>query len=156
VQLVTQKDIHFPYERAVVWAAMADVDSFRLWWPWLRTFDARALAAGDEWRCTVRPPMPYTVSFTIAVEDVVAEERVLARVHGDIGGTAELTLFSVDDGCRVVVRSDLAPQSRFLRVMATTLPPVARFGHDWILSTGAMQFKARALPATSGAPDTTT
>jgi polyketide cyclase/dehydrase/lipid transport protein len=156
VQLVTQKDIHFAYPRAVVWATMADVDSFRMWWPWLRTFEARGLITGDQWRCTVRPPLPYTVSFTIALEDILEEERVLARVHGDIAGTAELTLFSVDDGCRVVVRSDLAPQSRFLRVMAATVPPMARFGHDWILVTGAAQFKARALPATAGAPDTTT
>lgn len=156
MEFVTHKDVHFGHPRAVVWAAMADVDSFKLWWPWLRTFDARALATGDEWRCTVRPPLPYTVSFTIAMEEVVAEERIVARVRGDVAGAAELTLFSVDDGCRVVVRSDLAPQSRFLRLLSTTLSPVARFGHDWILTTGAAQFALRALPATAGAPDTTT
>jgi uncharacterized protein YndB with AHSA1/START domain len=153
--MVTHKDLHFAYPLAVVWAAMADDGSYQRWWPWLRTFEARALATGEDWRCVVRPPLPYTVSFTITFDEVVAEEQVVAHVHGDISGTAELTVAAIGDECGVVVRSDLAPQSRFLRVMATTLPPLARFGHDWILSTGAAQFAARALPATSGAPGTT-
>jgi uncharacterized protein YndB with AHSA1/START domain len=154
VELVTHKALHFAHPRAAVWEAMADVGSYRHWWPWLRAFDARALASGDEWRCTVRPPLPYTVSFVIAFEDVVVEEHVVARVTGDIAGTAELTLHGVDGECEVVVRSDLEPRSGFLRVLATTLPPVARFGHDWILTTGAAQFESRALSA--GARDTTT
>ena len=154
VELVTHKTLHFAHARSDVWAAMADVDAYRQWWPWLRIFEARALRSGDEWRCTVRPPLPYTVSFVISLADVVKEEHVTARVSGDIGGTAELTLHGRDGDCEVVVRSDLQPRSGFLRVLATTLPPVARFGHDWILATGAKQFEARALSV--DAQDTTT
>ncbi|HVT77424.1 MAG TPA: hypothetical protein VHD87_10365, partial [Acidimicrobiales bacterium] len=73
---------------------------------------------------------------------------------GDVAGDATLTLDDADDGCVVVVRSDLSPRSGFLRFLAATFPPVARYGHDWILSTGADQFAARALSA--GARDTTT
>jgi hypothetical protein len=154
VELVTHKALRFAHPRAAVWAAMADVGSYRRWWPWLRAFEARALASGEQWRCTVRPPLPYTVSFVIAFSDVVAEEHAVARVTGDIEGTADLTLRDVAGATEVVVRSDLQPRSGFLRVLATTLPPVARYGHDWILSTGAAQFEARALNV--GAPDTTT
>jgi uncharacterized protein YndB with AHSA1/START domain len=155
VELVTHRELHFPHTRADVWAAMGDVDSYRQWWPWLRSFEARGLFAGDEWRCTVRPPLPYTVSFVITFAEVESEQHVVARVSGDIAGTAELTLHDANGACEVVVRSDLQPRSGFLRVLATTLPPVARFGHDWILSTGAAQFEAKAL-ATSDVPDTTT
>ena len=154
VELVTHKTLHFPHARSEVWAAMGDVGSYQQWWPWLRSFDAHALASGDEWRCTVRPPLPYTVSFVIAFDEVVAEERAVTHVRGDIAGTAELTLLGVDGGCDVIVRSDLAPRSGFLRVLAATLPPVARFGHDWILTTGAAQFETRALSV--DARDTTT
>lgn len=154
MELVTHKALHFAHSRGAVWSAMAEVGSYRQWWPWLRTFEARGLVSGDEWRCTVRPPLPYTVSFVITLADVVAEQHVIARVSGDIAGTAELTLHGRDGECEVVVRSDLEPCSGFLRVLATTLPPVARFGHDWILTTGAAQFESRALSA--GARDTTT
>jgi hypothetical protein len=135
---------------------MADVDSYRGWWPWLRRFDAEALRTGEAWQCTVTPPLRYSVSFTIAFDDVVDCRRIAARVSGDIAGRAELELLDARDGCDVIVRSDLAPRSGFLRVLATTLPPVARFGHDWILTTGAEQFEARALRVSTGAPDTTT
>jgi hypothetical protein len=154
VELVTHKAFRFAHPRAAVWAAMADVSAYRRWWPWLRAFDARALATGEQWRCTVRAPVPYTVSFTIAFEDVVAEERARAHVSGDIVGTAELTLNDEGEECEAVVRSDLAPRSLFLRVLASTFPPVARYGHDWILTTGAQQFDERALSV--GARDTTT
>jgi hypothetical protein len=120
----------------------------------LRSFEASALATGEAWHCTVRAPVPYTVTFTIAFEQVVAEARAVTRVTGDIVGNAELTLTDLDDACEVVVRSNLAPRSTFLRVLSSTFPPVARYGHDWILSTGAQQFEARALSV--GAPDTTT
>jgi hypothetical protein len=156
VELVTHKALRFGHSRAEVWLAMGDVGSYRQWWPWLRAFDARALASGDQWRCTVRPPLPYTVSFVITFADVVPEERAVARVSGDIEGTADLTLHDAGGGCEVVVRSDLQPRSGFLKVLATTLPPVARFGHDWILSTGAAQFESRAFATRSGVADTTT
>jgi hypothetical protein len=152
--LVTHKTLHFPHPRPVVWAAMSDVDSYRGWWPWLREFDAKALATGEEWHCTVRAPLPYTVSFTIAFDQVVDEARAVTTVRGDIAGNAELTLTDLNEACEVVVRSDLAPRSTFLRFLASTFPPVARYGHDWILTTGAHQFEARALSV--GAPDTTT
>ncbi len=137
---------------------MADVGSYQRWWPWLRTFQAVELERGDVWRCSVSPPLPYTVTFAIAFEDVFPEERIIASVSGDVVGTAELDLTDTDAGCDVVVRSDLQPRSAFLRLLASTVPAVARYGHDWILSTGATQFEARALagPSSADAPDTTT
>lgn len=134
---------------------MADVGSYQRWWPWLRTFEAVELERGDVWRCSVSPPLPYTVTFAIAFDDVFPEERIVASVTGDIVGNAELDITDTSTGCEVVVRSDLQPRSPFLRLLAKTLPPVVRYGHDWILATGAAQFEAQAL-ASAGAPDTTT
>lgn len=154
MELVTHKTLHFAHRRDEVWRAMADVGSYPGWWPWLKSFDADALRAGSQWRCSVSPPLPYTVTFAIAFHEVVDCERVVASVTGDITGTAELALTDAGDACDVVVRSDLAPRSPFLRLLAVTVPPVVRYGHDWILSTGAKQFEARALTFDVG--DTTT
>jgi uncharacterized protein YndB with AHSA1/START domain len=155
VELVTHKALHFSQPRAEVWAAMADVESYRQWWPWLRAFQARALATDDVWRCTVRAPVGYTVSFAIAFTRVVDGSLAEARVSGDIRGGAELTLTDAEGGCSVVVRSDLQPESRFLRFLTRTVPAVARYGHDWVLATGAKQFEQRALLSVD-ARDTTT
>ena len=46
-----------------VWSLISEVSQYRSWWPWLRAFDAVALAAGEEWRCEVQPPVPYLVRF---------------------------------------------------------------------------------------------
>jgi uncharacterized protein YndB with AHSA1/START domain len=154
MELVTHKTLHFPHPREQVWSAMGEVGSYPKWWPWLKSFDADALRTGAVWRCSVSPPLPYTVSFAIEFIEVVECERVQASVSGDISGTAHLVLSDAGKGCDVVVRSDLEPRSTFLRVLAATVPPVARFGHDWILATGAKQFESRAL--TSDVPDTTT
>lgn len=154
MELTTHKRLQFSRPRDAVWVAMADVGSYPLWWPWLKSFDAESLATGEVWRCRVRPPLPYTVTFAIAFDEVVDGERVVTRVTGDITGSADLVLTDSEFGCDVVVRSDLAPRSPILRLLAATAPPVVRYGHDWILSTGATQFERRAL--TSGAQDTTT
>ncbi|HVT75434.1 MAG TPA: hypothetical protein VHD87_00275, partial [Acidimicrobiales bacterium] len=101
MDLVTHKTLQFARPRAEVWAAMGDVGSYQRWWPWLRAFEARALASGEAWHCTVRPPLPYTVTFIIAFEDVVAERHAHAHVSGDVAGDATLTLDDADDGCVV-------------------------------------------------------
>ncbi len=146
VKVATEKALRFDASRTTVWNAMADVDSYRMWWPWLDTFDAEPLAPGAVWRCRVRPPLPYTVSFAIAFDEVVDERAIAVTVTGEISGPARLELSDAPDGgCAVTVTSLLEPRSGFLRVLATTLPPVARFGHDWIIGTGAAQFEKRAL-----------
>ena len=38
--------------------------------------------------------------------------------------------------------SELTPTSSLLRTLARLAPPVARYGHEWVLSTGLQQFRA--------------
>ena len=145
VKVATEKALRFDASRASVWNAIADVDSYKQWWPWLDTFDAQPLAPGAVWRCRVKPPLPYTVSFAINFDEVVVEHAISVTVSGEISGPASLTLSDDGNACAVVVRSSLQPRSGLLRVIANTLPPVARYGHDWIIGTGAAQFEKRAL-----------
>ena len=127
----------------MLWASIAQVDRFPTWWPWLRRFEAQGMVVGDVWRCTVQPPLPYSLSFDITI-DHVEPERVAARVSGDITGNAELTITpDGDDACHARLVSRLAPANRFLQTVALVARPVVSLGHDWVLDTGARQFRRR-------------
>ncbi len=135
----------FAVERDTLWAAIANVDDYRTWWPWLRAFDADGLVAGDIWTCVVQPPLPYSLRFTISIDEVVESRLVTATVAGDVVGSARVELADHETGCEARMISALAPGSGFLRTVATAIRPLARFGHDWVLDTGARQFSKRAV-----------
>jgi hypothetical protein len=227
-----------PLSRDEVWSRISEVSSYRGWWPWLRAFDAAALAEGDVWRCQVQPPVPYPVRFTVTLEQIEPPALVRASVHGDVVGDALLTLeesgpvvdgagsgggsreagagdgwpgggwagdgwpgdgtggngtggngtggngtggngtggnltggngaggagptgegqpgnrSSLDGrpgadgacaGCVATLHSSLAPGNTALQLVSRFAAPVARFGHDWVLDSGARQFIARAV-----------
>ncbi|WP_436795020.1 SRPBCC family protein [Actinospongicola halichondriae] len=144
MQIRSDRSHHFDRSAAEVWEALTRTDDYRSWWPWLRRLDGAAMEAGAEWECTVQPPLPYVLRFAIAIDEVDEALRVTASVHGDIRGTAELTLSETDAGCDVRLASVLEPANRGLQVISTLAPPVARFGHDWIVRTGVDQFRRQA------------
>lgn len=127
-----------------LWAAITDVEQYRLWWPWLRGFEAQGLVVGDAWRCVVQPPLPYTLRFTVTLDEVVEPRLVRATVSGEIVGTARLDIAEDGDGGEMRLTSSLSPDNRMLRAVASVARPVVRFGHDWVLDTGARQFAAAA------------
>lgn len=136
---------HIGHPPEAVWAAIARVDAFQDWWPWLRRFEADALAVGDRWECTIRPPVPYALHVAVTLDEVEAPTRIGATLSGDIRGTAAVSLEEVPGGCRVRLVSDLAPHGPALRRVARWAPWVSRFGHDWVLDTGLRQFQRRAF-----------
>lgn len=129
-----------------LWVALERVDAYQAWWPWLHHFDAEPLAEGALWSATVRPPLPYRLRFDLRLHDVVAPSHVSAEVTGDIVGTARIEIAEVAGSSTLHVVSELAPANNLLRSVMRLAPPVARFGHDWVLSTGLRQFRERALP----------
>jgi uncharacterized protein YndB with AHSA1/START domain len=146
VHIASDRTYRFAAEPAELWERIADVSAFPTWWPWLRRFEAQALEAGEVWHCTVQPPLPYTLSFAVAIGEVEPPARATATISGEIHGTAELTIEAAEGGgCTVRLRSRLAPQSRFLQGIALVARPGVALGHDWVLDTGARQFR-RQLP----------
>ena len=143
--IATVHRYELPLPREDVWNLISQVSQYRTWWPWLRAFDAVALAAGDEWRCAVQPPVPYLVRFGVVIEQVEIATLVRATVVGDVVGAATLTLDDTDTGCTATLDSSLAPGNRALRLASRFAGPIARFGHDWVLDSGARQFIARAV-----------
>jgi uncharacterized protein YndB with AHSA1/START domain len=148
--ITTVRGYDLPLDRQDVWEQISTVANYRDWWPWLRRFDARALATGQEWRCEVQPPLPYLVRFEVAIDKVDAPTLVHALVLGDVVGEATLELEEAEGGCRATLQSALAPGNSALRLVSRFAAPVARFGHDWVLDSGARQFIARAAPPLPG------
>jgi hypothetical protein len=146
--ITTEHRYELPVGREVIWALISDVSAYQTWWTWLRIFDANKLVAGEEWRCEVQPPLPYPVRFRVIIDQLHAPETVRARVEGDVVGSAVLTLEEIDGGCTALLTSSLAPGNATLRLVSRLAAPVARFGHDWVLDTGARQFVARAIAPT--------
>lgn len=142
-----RSDTTHRFDRPVdeVWDAIGRTSQYRDWWPWLRRLDANGLVTGDAWRCTVQPPLPYTLRFTIVIGDVEPGVRATATVDGDIVGSAALDLGPADGGTELRLSSTLRPENRPLRLVSTLAPWMARFGHDWVINTGLEQFRRRAL-----------
>lgn len=130
---------------AELWASLARVDDYQSWWPWLRLFDARQLARDEIWDCLVQPPLPYRVRFAVTLDEVRAPTTVLASITGDVVGDARLEISERPDGSEARLVSHLEPGNGFLKAVARLAAPVVRYGHDWVLDTGARQFIDRAV-----------
>ncbi len=148
--ITTVHTYDLPLPRQQLWEQISQVARYRTWWSWLRRFDARALAVGEEWRCEVQPPLPYIVRFSVAIEKVEAPGLVYAHVQGDVVGDATLELDEDGEGCRTTLHSSLAPGNAALRLMSRFASPLARVAHDWVLDTGARQFITRATSSALG------
>ena len=140
----SDRHYRFGVSREELWVALTQVDRYRTWWPWLRSFDGHTFAAGARWRCVVKPQLPYTLRFVISLDDVDAARATRARLTGDIDGWAELTLGDDGAGSELRLRSDLTARNGLARVVGAVAPPLARAGHDWVLDNGIRQVREAA------------
>lgn len=151
--LRSDRSFRFDRPRAEMWDAFTEVGRYRRWWPWLADFDGTSFAEGERWSCEVSPPLPYRLTFSVTLTEVVPTEFVRAEVDGDIEGWAELSAVdapgkvaaeapAADElGCELRLRSALSPHNPVLKVVTLSARPVARFGHDWVLDSGVRQFR---------------
>jgi hypothetical protein len=146
--ITTEHRYVLPIKRSAVWALISDVGAYQSWWTWLRKFEASGLKKDAEWRCEVQPPVPYPVRFRVVIEETKRAAFIRARVEGDVIGTATLTLTDDPQGCVALLDSSLAPGNTTLRLVSRLAAPVARFGHDYVLDSGARLFIARAITPT--------
>jgi len=85
------------------------------------------------------------LAFEVTLVEVVDREMVSAHIAGDIVGRAQLTAADDGAGCQLRLVSELSAERRVLRLVTRFAPPVARFGHDWVLDSGIRQFRTAAL-----------
>ena len=141
----SERRAHYDAAPEVIWASIEQLPQYRSWWPWLRRFDAGGLADGERWTCTVRPPLPYQVSFELLLHDVVPARSVAATIDGDIAGTARIELAPAGGGTDLTLVAEVRAASAFLRRLDRLAGPVARYGHDHIIDKALAQFADHAL-----------
>lgn len=133
---------------AELWSVLERTADFRRWWPWLRELSGDGLVPGGRNRCVVRAPIPYTLRFTVAVNDLVPGRLVEAEVDGDLVGPARLEIGAVDGpeaGSTVRLAWEMELRRPMLRTAARFGRPVMEWGHDWVVANGMRQFLQRAL-----------
>ena len=145
MDIQSDRRFHFDADREAVWDAILRTDLYRDWWPWLREFDGTALREGDRWRCVVKPPLPYHLRFVVVLTKVEHPGVVCAQVEGDVTGTAEITVTDAEKGCDLRLASDLQATNGLLRFVGRVARPAATYGHNWVLDTGARQFRSAAF-----------
>lgn len=144
--LHTDRRSSFDASASTVWAALGRAPDYQRWWPWLQRFDGVHVADGERWTCTVKPPLPYTVSFVLVLRDVDHQRRsVSADITGEVVGTAAIDIDETGSGCSLRLVAELAPASAFLRSLTRVAGPVARRGHDVVIDRALAQFAAHAL-----------
>lgn len=129
-----------------LWAAVSSPQRFPLWWSWLDDADLPTrLEPGVVARFTVRPPLPYTLRFAVAIDDVVPGCRVDATVDGDVAGPASLEVAATGGGssARLVWTLDIR-RPALARVERVARPAMV-YGHDLVIALGVRQFRRRAL-----------
>lgn len=144
VRFHTDRRYHLPLSPAELWDSVSRVDDYQVWWPWLRGFDGSRLASDEVWACHVQPPLPYWVRFEVTLGEVRAPHTVHASIRGDVRGEAHLEIREHLVGSEARLVSDLEPGNPLLRAVARLAAPMVRYGHDWVLDTGAKQFLDRA------------
>ncbi len=127
----------FPVGVDRLWDHLVAVDRYRAWWPWLRRLDARTVAAGEVWHCTIQGRVPYRLRLRLTLVEVAPPTGVRADVAGDLVGWASFALTPDGPGRSMLqLRSELAPASRLVRTVATVAPGLAHRGHDRIITGG--------------------
>lgn len=142
MRILSERRYRFAAPPPDVWAALADVERYAAWWPWLRRFDAASLTPGGSWRCTIRTPLPYLLRLRIDLVTVEAPHLVSARVWGDLRGRAAVSLEPSPqaDGTDIRIATALDARSLVARLGVKAFPATARRAHDWVFDAGAHQF----------------
>ena len=129
-----------------LWAAVSSPQRFPAWWSWLDDADLPpSLEPGVVARFTVRPPLPYALRFAVAIDDVVACERVDVTVDGDVAGPATLEVRSTERGSEARLVWSLAIRRPVLARVERVARPAMVYGHDLVVAVGVRQFRRRAL-----------
>jgi uncharacterized protein YndB with AHSA1/START domain len=135
----------FGVSAADLWKVLSRVDDYPRWWSWLTTFDADGLHAGAVARCVVRPPLPYSLRFSVHVEEATPARLVAARVSGDLDGRASLELTDTTSGCRARLHWTVQLRPAPLQAAALVARPLMVWGHEWVVRVGVRQFEQNAL-----------
>jgi hypothetical protein len=141
----------FPVSVADLWATMVQVDRFSSWWSWLHEFsvEGNGFEHGTVLHGVVVPPLPYRMRLAVALDEVVPEQRIIARVHGDMEGAARLTFEGDDTETQVHATWTIEMMQRSMRMAARIAHPLLLWGHDRFVDATVDGFRRRLVGESS-------
>jgi len=139
------RSFDFDASPAELWDALSQTERFPEWWPWLRDLDGTALEVGAVAHCVVQAPLPYTLRFDVAIEEVVPQQQITTHVRGDLNGPAVLEVTPRDEGSSARLTWTLELRDRLLRPLASIARPAMVWAHDRIIEVGLREFERHAL-----------
>jgi carbon monoxide dehydrogenase subunit G len=136
-----------------VWRSIEHGERFECWWAWLREFrfEGPGLEDGTVLHGLVSPPVPYRMRLRVVLDRCVRPSSIDATVHGDLEGTARLTLDADAGTTRAEVEWTIEMMQRPMRIAARVAPGVMRWGHDRVVEATVASFR-RHLAASRGGP----
>lgn len=130
---------------AELWCLLEQTDRYADWWSWLQSLQGGGLRVGDAAQCVVRAPLPYSLRFTVHVEELVPASRVVTRVSGDLSGPARLEIEPSPRGCDARLVWSLELHDPVLRPLSVVTRPAMRWAHDRVVDGGLADFRRRAV-----------
>lgn len=149
--MALRRSFTFARDPAAVWAALAEVEQFERWWPWLQEFslEGGALTAGAVLHGMVAPPVPYRMRVDVELLACEAPSFIDARVHGDLTGEAQLRLRPEGDGTMVEAAWEVEMMQRAMRLADRFGHPLLQWGHDRVVDITVAGFRKRLGPSDS-------
>ncbi|PRH77250.1 polyketide cyclase [Streptomyces solincola] len=125
-----------------VYAALARVEDYPLWWPQVRRvvrLDARTGAAD------IRSALPYTLRITLTERRRDPAARVLeSALGGDMDGHARWTVVTDGAGGSLArYEQEVTARRPLLRRLALPARPLLRANHAWMMRAGRHGLAAR-------------
>jgi uncharacterized protein YndB with AHSA1/START domain len=138
-----ERTFAFPVGAEQLWAAMTQFDSFCSWWSWLHEFsvDGAGLEPGTVLHGVVEPPLPYRMRLDVVVDQCEPARRIAAAIHGDLEGTAVLSLDADDLETFVHAAWTIEMMQAPMRLAARIGHPLLKWGHDRVVEATVDGFR---------------
>ena len=138
--LVSHWHIAAPVER--VWAALADPESWPVWWPYVRSVRTLRQGDADGLGSVRRIEWATRLLYKIVIEVEAVESLRLERLRGRSSGhlrSQGIWLLRSEHGCTAVTylwRVELG--KGWMRWLAPVLAPLFRWNHDAVMRAGGI------------------
>jgi carbon monoxide dehydrogenase subunit G len=128
-----------------VWRALEDVDRLARWSVWVQHLhmDSDRFRPGVAVDVGLSTPLPVRLRLRIVIEDCDPTALLVAKVEGDLAGSARLRLMAEGSGTRAELSWSFEMMHNGMRAMAMTSGRLMRWGHDAVAAATIRSFAHR-------------
>lgn len=141
--IVYHGEFAFPIEPENLWAYLEQVERFEQHLGWLSEFrlEGHGLKSGSTLWGVITPPLPYRMRLRVELDECQRPSRIVAMVHGDLEGQAELVLTGDAGGTRVMATWTIEMTQQPMRMAARVARPLLQWGRDHVVEMTVRGFR---------------